>query len=60
MRPTGWLAAASALLCLGGWLVSSGWAQPRPSLTRAMAHLHRSRPVPGRDLDTVTRVGREV
>lgn len=60
MRSTGWLVSASVLLCLGGWLAASGWAQPRPSVTRAMAHLHRSRPIAGDDVDTVARIGREV
>ena len=42
MRPTGVLALCSIVLCAGGWLVLSGWRQPRPRLDRAMAHLRRS------------------
>jgi Flp pilus assembly protein TadB len=45
------------LLCLGGWLVASGWAQPRPTVARAMAHLHRSRPTATRDVGSLGRVG---
>ena len=60
MRSTGWLVLASVLLCLGGWLAASGWTQPRPSVTRAMAHLHRSRPVIGDDADAFGRIGSEV
>jgi hypothetical protein len=60
MRPTGWLVLTSGLLCLGGWLVASGWAQPRPSVARAMAHLHRSRPLVDDDAAAVVRLGRGV
>ena len=62
MRSMGWLVLTSVLLCLGGWLLASGWAQPRPSVARAMAHLNRSRPTVAddADADTVGRIGREV
>jgi len=42
MRMTGWLVLSSATLCLGAWLVVSGWAQPRPSVARAIHHLRRT------------------
>ena len=41
MRPAGLLAACSIVLCVGAWLMVSGWRQPRPRLDRAMAHLRR-------------------
>jgi hypothetical protein len=37
---------ASLALCGGIWMVVSGWAQPRPTVTRAMLHLRRDRPAP--------------
>ena len=41
MRTAGVLVLCSLAACAGIWLVVSGWRQPRPSLRRAMAHLHR-------------------
>lgn len=41
MRTTGLLVVSSVALCAAMWLVVGGWRQPRPSLQRAMAHLHR-------------------
>jgi len=41
MRPAGVLALCSIVFCVGAWLMSSGWRQPRPRLDRAMAHLRR-------------------
>ena len=42
MRVTGWLVLASAILCLGAWLIATGWAQPRPTVSQAIRHLRRS------------------
>ena len=42
MRVTGWLVLASAILCVGAWLIATGWAQPRPTVSQAVHHLHRS------------------
>ncbi len=42
MRVTGWLVLASAMVCLGVWLIASGWAQPRPTVSQAVQHLRRS------------------
>jgi hypothetical protein len=42
MRTTGWLALTAAALCVGAWLVASGWMQPRPSVAQAVAHLRRA------------------
>ena len=42
MRVTGWLVLASAILCVGAWLIATGWAQPRPTVSQAVQHLHRS------------------
>lgn len=33
---------SSLTLCVGLWLIVSGWAQPRPSLARAMHHVRRA------------------
>ena len=41
MRTTGWLLAGGVVMCVGVWLVVSGWAQPRPNVSRAMRHLRR-------------------
>ena len=41
MRTAGVLVLCSLALCAGTWLVVGGWRQPRPTLQRAMAHLHR-------------------
>jgi Flp pilus assembly protein TadB len=41
MRPAGALVLSSIALCVGAWLVVSGWSQPRPRLERAIAHLRR-------------------
>jgi hypothetical protein len=41
MRTSGLLVACSLALCLGAWLATTGWRQPRPSLDRAMARLRR-------------------
>jgi hypothetical protein len=41
MRTTGWLLAGGVVMYVGVWLVVSGWAQPRPSVNRAMRHLRR-------------------
>ena len=45
MRSTGWLVFTATILCAGIWLIVSGWAQPRPSVTRAVRRL-RSAPAP--------------
>ena len=42
MRVTGWLVLASAILCVGAWLIATGWAQPRPTVSQAVQHLRRS------------------
>jgi hypothetical protein len=42
VRVTGWLVLASAVACVGAWLIVSGWAQPRPTVSQAVQHLHRS------------------
>jgi len=42
MRVTGWLVLASAILCVGAWLIATGWAQPRPTVSQALRHLRRS------------------
>lgn len=57
MRSTGWLVVTGTLLCLGGWLVASGWAQPRPTVARAMAHLHRPRPTTTPEVGALGHVG---
>jgi hypothetical protein len=41
MRPAGVLVLCSVVFCAGTWLVVGGWRQPRPTLERAMSHLHR-------------------
>ena len=41
MRTAGALVLCSLAFCAGTWLVVGGWRQPRPTLQRAMAHLHR-------------------
>ncbi len=41
MRTSGVLVLCSLAFCAGTWLVVGGWRQPRPTLQRAMAHLHR-------------------
>jgi hypothetical protein len=41
MRTAGVLVLCSLAFCAGTWLVVGGWRQPRPTLQRAMAHLHR-------------------
>ena len=43
MRTTGWLLVSASALCVGVWLVVSGWAQPRPSVSQAVRHLRRHR-----------------
>ena len=42
MRVTGWLVLASVILCVGAWLIATGWAQPRPTVSQAVRHLRRS------------------
>ena len=41
MRPVGVLVLCSLVFCAAMWLVLTGWRQPRPTLQRAMAYLHR-------------------
>jgi len=41
MRPSGVLVLCTIVFCAGTWLTLTGWRQPRPTLVRAMAHLHR-------------------
>ena len=41
MRTAGVLVLCSLAFCAGTWLVVGGWRQPRPTLQRAMSHLHR-------------------
>ena len=41
MRTAGVLVLCSLAFCAGAWMVVGGWRQPRPTLQRAMAHLHR-------------------
>jgi hypothetical protein len=41
MKTAGVLVLCSLAFCAGTWLVVGGWRQPRPTLQRAMAHLHR-------------------
>lgn len=42
MRTTGWLFVFSALFVGSGWLIVSGWRQPRPALRVALGRLHAS------------------
>ena len=42
MRVTGWLVLATAVLSVGTWLIATGWAQPRPTVSQAIRHLRRS------------------
>ena len=42
MRTTGLLLLTSMCVCVGIWLIVSGWRQPRPRLDQAMRHLNRS------------------
>ena len=41
MRTAGVLVLCSLAFSAGAWMVVGGWRQPRPTLQRAMAHLHR-------------------
>lgn len=41
MRTAGVLVLCSLAFCAGTWMVVGGWRQPRPTLQRAMAYLHR-------------------
>ncbi len=62
MRTTGWLLAGGVVMCVGVWLVVSGWAQPRPTVDRAMRHLRRpgeSAAIPS-DPRLAARLGRAV
>ena len=44
MRPAGVLVLCTVVFCVGAWLVSTGWRQPRPRLERAIEHLRRPAP----------------
>ena len=57
MRTTGWLLASASALCVGVWLVVSGWAQPRPSVSQAVRHLRRPTELAstGGDLSSIKR-----
>lgn len=44
MRPVGLLLLGSLGVCLGAWLIVSGWRQPNPSVAHSMRHLHRTGP----------------
>ncbi|HYN32666.1 MAG TPA: type II secretion system F family protein [Ilumatobacteraceae bacterium] len=57
MRVTGWLALASAILCVGAWLIATGWAQPRPTVAQAVQHLRRSGRQPTTDTGIAERIG---
>ena len=59
MRPTGWLVAATALLCVGGWLAVSGWVPARPTVDQAVGRLRRagSSRRSSTDVGLVSRVG---
>jgi len=41
MRTAGVLMGCSVVFCAGAWLAVTGWRQPRPRLSLAMAHLRR-------------------
>jgi tight adherence protein C len=60
VRPTGWLVACSLTLCLAAWLLATGWAQPRPTLTVAMRHLHRVPDGGADDQRPSVRIGRRI
>lgn len=57
MRTTGWLALTSAVLCVGAWLVASGWMQPRPSVAQAVDHLRRAGSPPTTQAGVTDRIG---
>lgn len=42
MRSTGFVLAMSLAFCAAGWLIATGWRQPRPSLERSARYLRRS------------------
>ena len=52
MRPAGFLLLSSFSICLGAWLIVSGWRQPNPSVAHAMRHLHRTGPARSGQADT--------
>lgn len=60
MRVTGWLVLASAILCVGAWLIATGWAQPRPTVAQAVQHLRRSGRPPTADSGIAERIGAAV
>jgi Flp pilus assembly protein TadB len=41
MRSTGFVLITSLAACMAGWLISTGWRQPRPSLESSVRHLRR-------------------
>ena len=41
MSAPGALVVCGVIFCAGAWMIATGWAQPRPRLERAMAHLRR-------------------
>ncbi len=62
VRSTGGLVFTAMTLCAGVWLIVSGWAQPRPSVARAVHHL-RGAPtprVPVTDGSLTARIGHAV
>ncbi len=60
MRVTGWLVLASAILCVGSWLIATGWAQPRPTAAQAIQHLRRSGRPSTADTGITERIGAAV
>ena len=60
MRVTGSLVLASAALCVGAWLITTGWAQPRPSVSQAVQHLRRSGRPSTADTGIAERIGATV
>ncbi len=49
MRPTGWLLLIGSMLTASGWLIVTGWRQPRPALAAAVARLRRPADADGLD-----------
>jgi tight adherence protein C len=62
VRATGWLVLGSVVMCVAVWLIASGWAQPRPTVARAMQHLRRPPPAPSTmsEAPFTARLGRSV
>ena len=59
MRGTGGIVAMGILVTVAGWLIVTGWRQPRPLLGVAVRRLNRApdAPLTGGRVDLVTRIG---